>query len=53
LRVTLEDTITDEKYQKLIRQLVSASQQAGTTTTVTKVYSVRASEKDNVLVTLS
>ena len=53
IRVTLDAAITDEAWQKFLRKVMVASQECGTTATVTKVYSVRGSETDSLLVTVT
>lgn len=53
IRVTLDAAITDEAWQKFIRKAMIAAQECGVTTTVTKVYDLRAGEADNLLVTVT
>lgn len=50
-RVTLDSAISDEKFQELVRRILVASQQAGTTATVMDNYA--ASGTDNVNVALT
>ena len=53
IRVTVDAAITDEAWQKFLRKVMVATQEAGVTATATKVYSLRASETDSITVAVT
>lgn len=53
IRVTVDAAVTDEAWQKFLRKVMVATQECGVTSTATKVYSLRASEKDSLTVAVT
>lgn len=53
IRLTVDDAVTDKKWQDLIARVVAACQNAGTTTTTTGTYAAGSGATDNVAVAIA
>lgn len=54
IRITVEDTITDAKWQALVRRVLAATQEAGTTTTTNAAsYAAGSNATDQVSVAIA